>query len=137
MGNNNLIEENINFKHQEMNIFEVEDVMSDGIYLSDKNGIVISVNKSYTKITGIQSKDIIGKDMQTFLNKWYLSDEYVVIQDEDFNAMNIKEMENEGEPYIIEKPLRKYKSSRKAAKALGVTQPTVLRKAKALGIKEW
>lgn len=36
---------------------------------------------------------------------------------------------------IIGKTLRKYGSTYKAAKVLGVTQPTVFRKAKALGIK--
>jgi transcriptional regulator with PAS, ATPase and Fis domain len=36
---------------------------------------------------------------------------------------------------VIERALRKHGSTYKAAKALGVTQPTVFRKAKALGIK--
>ncbi|MCM8711224.1 sigma 54-interacting transcriptional regulator [Clostridium sp. SYSU_GA19001] len=39
------------------------------------------------------------------------------------------------EKEIIERALRKYGSTYKAAKVLGVTQPTVFRKAKALGIK--
>lgn len=106
---------------QEIDIFELADVMSDGIYLSDKNGIVISVNKSYTKITGIQSKDIIGKDMQTFLNERYLSDEYVVLQDEEFNEMNIKEIENDGEPYITEKPFAICKVALKQKKEVSIT----------------
>ena len=38
---------------------------------------------------------------------------------------------------IIQKALKRYGSTYKAAKVLGVTQPTVVRKAKALGIKKW
>lgn len=41
------------------------------------------------------------------------------------------------EKNIIEKALKKYGSTHKAAKVLGIAQPTVVRKAKALGIKEW
>lgn len=106
---------------QKIDIFEVADVMSDGIYLSDKDGIVISVNNSYTKITGIQAEDIIGKDMQTFLNERYLNDEYVVLQDKNFNEINIKEIENYGEPYITEKPFAICKMALKQKKEVSIT----------------
>lgn len=39
------------------------------------------------------------------------------------------------EKRVIENAVKKYKSSRKVAEALGVSQPTILRKAKKLGIK--
>lgn len=108
-------------KQKEIDIFELADTMSDGMYLSDKNGIVISVNKSYTKITGIQPKEIIGKDIQTFLNKRYLTDKYVVLQDESFNEKYIKDIEDDGEPYITEKPFAICKMILKEKKEVSIT----------------
>jgi PAS domain S-box-containing protein len=50
-------------------------------------------------------------------------------------TLMLKEAVDLFEREIIERALRKHGSTYKAAKALGVTQPTVFRKAKALGIK--
>ncbi|AYD40199.1 PAS domain-containing protein [Clostridium fermenticellae] len=49
--------------------------------------------------------------------------------------LNLKSAINLLEKEMIGKALKKYGSTYKAAKVLGVTQPTVFRKAKALGIK--
>ncbi|WML37379.1 sigma 54-interacting transcriptional regulator [Clostridium sp. OS1-26] len=53
---------------------------------------------------------------------------------EDSN-LSLREAVDRLEKEMIEKALREYGSTYKAAKVLGVTQPTVFRKAKALGIK--
>lgn len=55
----------------------------------------------------------------------------------EYKNSTLKEITNMVEKEMIEKALNQYKSSRKAAKVLGISQPTVLRKAKALGIKKW
>jgi PAS domain S-box-containing protein len=49
----------------------------------------------------------------------------------------LKEAVDNLEREIILKALQEYGSTHKAAKVLGVTQPTVVRKAKALGITKW
>lgn len=49
--------------------------------------------------------------------------------------LTLKEAVDLLEREMIEKALKKYGSTYKAAKVLGVTQPTVFRKAKALGVK--
>jgi PAS domain S-box-containing protein len=49
----------------------------------------------------------------------------------------LKEAVRSFEKKIIEKTLKKYKNTYKAAEVLGVTQPTVVRKAQSLGIKNW
>lgn len=59
---------------------------------------------------------------------------YVAVDDVE---ITLKEAVDKVEKTIIEGALKKYGSSHKAARVLGVTQTTVLRKAKALGIKEW
>lgn len=40
--------------------FEIGDELSDGIYITDGNGIVLSVNKSYEDIVGISADEMIG-----------------------------------------------------------------------------
>jgi len=101
---NMIIEENKALGQSEINIFDIGDTICTGMYLSDKDGIVISANKSYTKITGIQHNEIIGKNMQTILNEKYLSGEYVVLQNEELNDKFIKNTQNDKESYVTEKP---------------------------------
>lgn len=50
---------NCNLKH--LDAYEVSDAILDGIYVSDKNGIVLSINKSFSQITNIQPEEILGK----------------------------------------------------------------------------
>nr|WP_275299492.1 sigma 54-interacting transcriptional regulator [Clostridium sp. YIM B02506] len=77
--------------------------------------------------------EIINKEnINNILRKNEFS-QYLVEREE----ITLKEAVDLLEKDIIEKTLKKYRSSRKAAKVLGVTQPTVLRKAKSLGIKDW
>lgn len=56
---------------------------------------------------------------------------------ENSRIMPLKEAVENLERDIITKALEKYGSTHKAAKVLGVTQPTVVRKAKSLGITNW
>jgi transcriptional regulator with PAS, ATPase and Fis domain len=95
------------------NVRELENAMERLVIIGDK-----------FLITGINIINMLGKDKF----------QYSVINNEN---LTLKENMNIVEKNIIEKALKKYKSSRKAAKALGVSQPTVLRKANILGIKEW
>jgi PAS domain S-box-containing protein len=101
----NLIEENSTLKQRELNIFEVADTLADGIYLSDNNGIVIAVNNSYSHITGIRADEIVGRHMQTVLDKKYASGEYVVLRIEHLNESGRKSPKEFEEPYVTEKPI--------------------------------
>ena len=53
------------------------------------------------------------------------------------NMKDLKEAVDKFERNILEKTLKSCGSTYKAAKILGITQSTVVRKAKALGITEW
>lgn len=99
-----LAEENRILKQREDEIFHVADDVSDGIYLADRDGIVISVNNSYTKITGILQHEVVGKNMQAVLNEKYLSNEYFMLQDENLNEFNDSTKGNIDKPQITEKP---------------------------------
>lgn len=52
-------------------------------------------------------------------------------------AVTLKEAVDNLERELIQNALRTYKTTYKAAEALGSTQPTIARKAKALGITKW
>ncbi len=45
----------------------------DGIYITDRNGLTLQVNKSYERITGIPRETIIGKYMKDLVNDGVLS----------------------------------------------------------------
>ena len=49
-------------------VFNMADSTSDGIYVIDKSGIVIAINKGYTDITGVYDEEIVGKHIQDVWN---------------------------------------------------------------------
>jgi transcriptional regulator with PAS, ATPase and Fis domain len=63
-------------------------------------------------------------------------DKFTDVQTDNISG-SLKDAVNQFERNIIEKALKKYGSTYKAAEVLGLTQSTVVRKAKALGITEW
>lgn len=79
-------------------VFEVGDVLGDGLYLSDGDGIVIDVNQNYSLLTGIAAEEVIGRNMQSVLNEKYENGDYVVLTIEAVG-------ENPEEPYVSKKPL--------------------------------
>ena len=92
------------------NIRELENVIERLIVVDDKSFI------TYNEIASVIGKDIV---------------EAAVIS----SNLTLKEAVERVEREMIENALKNFKSTYKAASALGVTQPTVFRKAKALGVK--
>lgn len=52
------------YKERELEAFVIGDALYDGIYIIDKTGVVIAVNKVFTQITGIEEAEIIGKPIE-------------------------------------------------------------------------
>jgi transcriptional regulator with PAS, ATPase and Fis domain len=73
------------FKKREADALAIADSISDGIYITDRNGIVTAINKAYTEITGIKGSDIVGKHMKNVWNNMvFISDPaFVEIEPED------------------------------------------------------
>jgi PAS domain S-box-containing protein len=84
-----------------LDIFEVGDTVSDGVYLSDKAGVVIKVNSTYSSITGIAAEEVLGRNMQSVLDEKYEKGEYVVLKIEHLN----EEHNSSEESYITERPV--------------------------------
>jgi transcriptional regulator with PAS, ATPase and Fis domain len=78
-------EEHDLFKKREADALAIADSISDGIYITDKNGIVTAINKAYTEITGIKRSDIVGKHMKSVWNNMVFISEpaFVEIKPED------------------------------------------------------
>jgi PAS domain S-box-containing protein len=93
--------ENALLNEIKLDVFEVGDAVSDGVYLSDKAGVVIKVNSTYSSITGIYAEEVMGKNMQSVLDEKYEKGEYVVLKIEQPN----KDYNGREESYITERPV--------------------------------
>jgi transcriptional regulator with PAS, ATPase and Fis domain len=103
IGNDYKWDEHDLFKKREADALAIADSISDGIYITDKNGVVTATNKAYTEITGIRSTDIVGKNMKDVWNKMTFISEpaFVEIEPEDkeraldmFNNVKKKTLKN-------------------------------------------
>ena len=57
------------YKERELQAFVIGDALYDGIYVMDKNGTIIAVNKAFTKMTGIKEEEIIGKSINVLVDR--------------------------------------------------------------------
>ncbi|KUO64978.1 MAG: hypothetical protein APF84_06985 [Gracilibacter sp. BRH_c7a] len=57
------------YKERELEAFVIGDALYDGIYIIDKMGVVIAVNKVFTQITGIEEVEIIGQPIEFLSEK--------------------------------------------------------------------
>ncbi|WP_339718974.1 sigma 54-interacting transcriptional regulator [uncultured Paraglaciecola sp.] len=51
----------------------VLDALPDGVYITDGEGITITVNKAYERITGLQRHRVLGKHMKDIVTDGYIS----------------------------------------------------------------
>lgn len=45
------------------------DALSDGVYISDRDGRTICINKMYEQLTGLRREDIVGQDVRTLVKR--------------------------------------------------------------------
>ncbi|MBU3144422.1 sigma-54-dependent Fis family transcriptional regulator [Clostridium sp. CF012] len=67
MGNRHVIEKNTMYKRNLIDFFAIANIVSDGVYVIDKNGVIVDVNKCFADIIGIEESKLIGRKMQ---NVW-------------------------------------------------------------------
>lgn len=60
-------------KENELYLESIIDNSYDGIYITDSDGLILKVNSSYERITGISKDRLIGKYMQDLVNEGLLS----------------------------------------------------------------
>jgi PAS domain S-box-containing protein len=59
------MEKNMLINHQNINnnLMKILNLLHDGIYISDSNGVTLLVNKPYERLTGISAAKVIGKNV--------------------------------------------------------------------------
>jgi len=57
------------YKERELEAFVIGDALYDGIHVMDKKGIIVAVNKAFTKMTGVTEEEIIGQSIQVLVDK--------------------------------------------------------------------
>lgn len=66
----NLLNPKLNL-HFNRIIKEMLDSMDDGVYITDSSGVTMFVNNAYTKLSGLEKKDVIGIHMDKLIDKGY------------------------------------------------------------------
>lgn len=61
-------------KNNDFSFFSLGDELSDGICLSDKQGIIIKTNKEYSRVLGVLEDDIQGKHVSYFEENGYVEE---------------------------------------------------------------
>jgi transcriptional regulator with PAS, ATPase and Fis domain len=87
-----ILEEYKMFKIKEMDVMSVTDSITDGIYVTDKNGIVVSINRAYTAIAGVKEEEIIGRHLQQVWDEKHFDSNNVFIlleSDQDMKAIEM------------------------------------------------
>jgi len=82
---------------------------SDGILISDKNNKIISVNKSFEKLTGYSKEEILGKDPKLLSSGWgdneFYKDMWSSLLEHDFWSNNLRDRNKDGSVYEVEQSI--------------------------------
>ncbi|AKL93948.1 sigma54 specific transcriptional regulator, Fis family [Clostridium aceticum] len=123
--------EDFNQKYHKKKVFEIDAIEALEHY--DWPGNVRELENTVERLVIIgEKKAITRNDIVNIFGKNKFLDDPT-----NSENMTLREAVDAFEKKIIEKALKKYGSTYKAAKVLGVAQPTVLRKARSLGVEKW
>ncbi|WP_286908655.1 sigma-54 interaction domain-containing protein [Clostridium sp. UBA1652] len=77
--------ETYNFRmDSDIDVLLVADTVYDGVYITDKDGIVIYINKGYTRIAGVEEHEIVGRNIQEIWEeKGFYSDAAFILLDDN------------------------------------------------------
>jgi len=60
------------YKARHINAFQIGNEISDGIYLVDAQGMMLEVNRTFTTLTGLSEKEVVGQPVQRFVDRGYM-----------------------------------------------------------------
>lgn len=89
-----------------LDMYEVSDAILDGIYVTDKDGVVQAVNKNFTKITAISEAEILGRTIE---DVW--KDKGFGVSDDVFFILEARE--DYSVPLLIDEMIQKKRAIRK------------------------
>jgi transcriptional regulator with PAS, ATPase and Fis domain len=85
MGNSHVMEKGTTYKRNLIDIFAIANIVSDGIYVVDKNRLIVDVNKCFADTIGIEEAKLIGRNMQ------FVWDEEIYNKEEAFIVLDHKD----------------------------------------------
>lgn len=65
----------IELEKENLTAFAVGDVVMDGIFVLNLDGVITKINKGYTDITGIEEKDILGRSIWEIEKEKYFTED--------------------------------------------------------------
>jgi PAS domain S-box-containing protein len=66
------------YRQREMKALSIGDAISDGIYVTDGDGVVLEVNTRFCQLIAMEAGDLIGLNIQTLVDKGVLSNPVVL-----------------------------------------------------------
>lgn len=55
------------------NLQRVIDALSDGVYITDGNGVTVTMNKAYERMTGLPKRRLVGLHMSEVVEAGFIS----------------------------------------------------------------
>ena len=52
-------------------IDHIFDLISDGVYISDRHGDTLKVNSMYERLSGLKKEDLLGRNVQHLIDKGF------------------------------------------------------------------
>jgi len=82
---------------------------SDGILITNKNNKIVSVNKSFEKLTGYHKDEVIGKDPRLLSSGWgdkeFYKNMWSSLQKNDFWSDKLRDRKKDGSIYEVEQSI--------------------------------
>lgn len=76
-------------------LHELEAIISssyDGMFIADGNGVVLRLNAAYERITGIEAKEVLGKNMKSLVEEGYFDESVTLLVMERRETITINQM---------------------------------------------
>lgn len=99
MGNN--MNNEMNYENLKDNFMSILEASFDGILIANGEGICYFVNESYTRDTGIDRKDIIGKNMKKLINPVWMKSSIVIEVMQNKSAVSMEHDTKNGKHILV------------------------------------
>ncbi|MDR1571387.1 MAG: sigma 54-interacting transcriptional regulator [Clostridiales Family XIII bacterium] len=73
----------------------------DGLLVTDGEGNVLMVNKSYERVTGLKKEEMIGRNMKNMLNPQYMKNSVILLAIEERQPVSLQHFTKHGRSIIV------------------------------------
>ena len=80
---------------------KIFDIFTDGIYITNADGLTLQVNRAYEEITGLKAENLIGKYMTQIVQEGYLSTSITQKVIETKQPVSVEQEINNGKKVVL------------------------------------